>query len=186
MAEDRFRRDFLNQPTASHDPVGDLRRARSETQELARGLLSSGLWKELQGRQRREFDNLHSPTSRDPSALDSALLTLTKGLIDAIEPTALRTYLGKEASQDMRTLQMLEVLAERLGGDPAIIKPLRDVQQLRSAGGVAHLAGSDVDKVLARTGIAGLAPHQAFESLCGRLTDALSQLGALLAQTRGL
>lgn len=183
MAEDRFRRDFLNQPAAAHDPVGDLRRARSETQELARGLLGSGLWKQLQRRQRREFDNLHSPTSGDFSALDGALLTLTKGLIDAVEPAVLRAYLvGEDLAPDLKTLQLLEALVERLGGDPAIIRPFRDVQLLRSAGGVAHLAGSDVDKVLTRTGIAGLSPQAAFESLCTRLTEAVLQLGALLAQ----
>lgn len=184
MADDRFRRDFLNQPTASHDPVGDLRRARAETQELARGLLGTGLWKDLQGRQRREFDNLHSPTSRDPSALDSALLTLTKGLIDAIEPAGLRSYLGEDGSQGKKTLEMLEALVERLNGDPAIVAPFRDVQRLRSAGGVAHLAASDVGKVLAKTGIAGLSPHEAFEGVCERLTEAIRKLGARLAAPR--
>lgn len=93
--------------------------------------------------------------------MDSALLTLTKGLIDGMEPASLRAYLGKEASQNKGTLQMLEALVERVGGNPAIVKPFRDIQQLRSSGGAAHLAGSDVDKVLARTGIVGLSPHEA-------------------------
>lgn len=181
MAEDRFRRDFLNQPTASHDPVGDLRRARAQTQELARRLLGSGLWRELQGQQGREFDTLHPPTSRDPSALQNPVLTLTKSLVDALDPAPLRAFLGEGNSQGLKQLQLLEAFIKQLGGCPTIATPFRDAFRLRSSGGLAHLAGKDRDKVFASVGIADLTPHEAFDNLCQRLTEATVHLGSLIA-----
>lgn len=182
MAEDRFRRDILNQPTASRDIPGDLRRARAEAVEASRGFFGVAMWKELRDPLRSEFDALHAPISSDSSALYAPVLTLTKALVDAIEPAQLKAYLGSEA-QDLKQLQLLELLVQRLQGDDSIATAFKNLHHVRSAGGIAHFSGSSREKVLERVGIAGMGPPEAFDSICIQLTRALRQLSALLVAT---
>lgn len=183
MAEDRFRRDFLNQPTASRDLPGDLRRARAEAREASRLVLGAAMWRELGEPERTEFDRLHAPTSSDRGALQGPVLTLTKALVDAIDPAPLKAFLGSEA-KELKQLQLLELLVTRLQGDPSIAAAFKGLHRLRSAGGIAHLSGGDREKVLQRAGVAGMTPQQAFDLLCVQLTQALRDLiGLMTTQT---
>lgn len=182
MAEDRFRRDFLNQPTASQDLPSELRRARAAAVDASQEFFGTALWKQLVEPERSEFDALHGPTSTDLRALNGPVLTLTKALVDAIQPAPLRSYLGSEA-QDKGTLQLLELFANRLGGDQSIAGAFKSVQRLRSASGIVHLSGSNRTKVLDRVGIAGMLPEQAFDVICRQLISALRELSALMLAT---
>ena len=180
MTEDRFRRDFLAEFSDPQDIPGDLRRARESACRVSMDLLGAPLWKDLVDPPRREFEALHAPVSRDPSALTGPVLTLCKALVDAIDPDPLKAYLGDEANE-LRQLQLLDLFVTRLGGNPEISAAFRGIYNLRSAGGIAHLSGSGRDAVLHRAGIAGMTPGQAFDALCLRLTRAILELEELMA-----
>ena len=61
-------------------------------------------------------------------------------------------------------------------------QPLKDLQGLRSRGGIAHLTGRDAGKAVAQMEIAGMSPEAAFNHICHRLTVALEGMAALFAQ----
>ena len=57
----------------------------------------------------------------------------------------------------------------------------RKLQSFRSAGGVAHLAGSGRAKAAADLGVTDLSAWDAFESVATRLTTSLTALTELMA-----
>lgn len=179
MAEDRFRRDFLNQPACSRDLPGNLRRARSAAAKASDNLLGAPVWKDLKEPERTEFDRLHAPMSSEPRALSGPVLTLTKSLVDAIDPRPLRSYLGDQA-KDLQQLGLLDAFVKSLSGNDSISAVFKNLQRLRSSGGIAHLSGADRDKAVERMGIVGMSPQQAFDSICLRLTDALIEITKLI------
>lgn len=180
MEEGRFRRDFLNQIAASPDPVRDLHRARAAAMESTHALLGTPLWKELDPQTQSEFDRLVGPTTTDPSALGSPILTLTKAMVDGIERAPLRAFLG-DAQKDEKSLALLGRFLERLGDTNDSIEPFKALQMFRSAGGVAHLGGSKAPAARDRLGIEGLAPWPAFVEVVQRLTVGLERISALVA-----
>jgi hypothetical protein len=180
MDEGRFRRDFLNQPANSKDPVGDLQRARARAAGVSEALLGSPVWKPLPADAQAEFESLVGPLSDAPAALGQALLVLTKTLVDGIDPAPLKKFLVSY-EKDERSLSLLGRFSEALGGDPELIAVFRKLQGFRSAGGVAHLAGSGRAKAAADLGVTGLTAWDAFESVATRLTTSLTALTELMA-----
>lgn len=179
MDEGRFRRDFLAQIASSRDLPGDLRRARAEAAEASQLMLGAPVWKPLSGDIKAEFDSLLGPLTNDPSALGASLLTLTKALVDAIDPKPLKEYLKTWDPGD-QSLKLLGRFAEELGDTEDLVEPLRNLQAFRSSGGVAHLAGSKQRTVATALGIAGMPNAQAFELVATRLTVCLRGLTALI------
>ena len=139
MDEGRFRRDFLNQPANSKDPVGDLQRARARAAGVSEALLGSPVWKPLPADAQAEFESFVGPLSDSPAALGQALLVLTKTLVDGIDPAPLKKFLVSY-EKDERSLSLLGRFSEALGGDSELIAVFRKLQGFRSAGGVAHLS----------------------------------------------
>jgi hypothetical protein len=184
MREDRFRRDFLNQPSASNDVPAALRQARQKAAQASTGPLGVPLWKPLRDPERTEFDRMHAPTSTEPRSLNALVLTMTKALVDSIDPQPIRKFLGAQTKED-GSLALLEKLVSRLGGSGEMTQPLKDLQGLRSRGGIAHLGGRDADKAVAQMEITGMSPEAAFNKICHRLTVALEAMAALFAQGRG-
>jgi hypothetical protein len=180
MDEGRFRRDFLNQPANSKDPAGDLQRARARAAEVSEALLGSPIWRPLPAGARAEFESLVGPLSDAPAALGQALLVLTKALVDGIDPAPLKTFLGS-FEKDERSLSFLGRFSDELGGPPELTLVFRKLQNFRSSGGVAHLAGSGRAKAAADLGITGLSNWEAFESVVTRLTASLTALTELMA-----
>lgn len=182
MAEDRFRRDILNQPWPSIDLPRRLRQARQTVAAAAEELLGSPVWRRLQEPEATEFERLHGPTSNEPRSLNNPVLTLTKALVDAIDPKPLRTFLG-ETNRQIGSLALLERVENQLGGDGRATSMLRDLQHLRSAGGIAHLSGSGRDSAIDRIGITAMTPPQAFDHICTRTAKALERLTRLFSIT---
>jgi hypothetical protein len=183
MAEDRFRRDFLNQWASSPDPVSKLHRAHQAVDDASEELLGARLWKRLDEQTRTQYEHLHGPVGSDPMALESPILTLCKALVDAIDVKVLRKYLDEKDTQ-LGSLQLLERVVEQLGGDKAmLVGPLRGLYSLRSGGGIAHLSGSDRQKLLAKLQLVSLSPPEIFEEMCGRLTISLERLRQLFSTT---
>jgi hypothetical protein len=129
---------------------------------------------------RAEYESLVGPLSDAPAALGQALLVLTKALVDGIDPTPLKKFLGTY-EKDEKSLSLLGRFSEALGGSPELILVFRKLQNFRSAGGVAHLAGSGRAKAAADLGITDLSTWDAFESVAMRLTTSLTALTELMA-----
>lgn len=180
MEEGRFRRDFLGQWASSKDPAGDLRRARAKAAVSSESLLGSPIWKPLERDIAAEFESIIGPLTDDPSALGPTLLLLTKALVDAIDPKPLKTYLTTYEKGE-QSLQLLRRLVNELtddgDGDPTEI--LRSLQGFRSAGGVAHLAGSRRPVVTAVLGISDMTNIEAFEFVATQLSDCLNRISDL-------
>ncbi|WP_218220436.1 hypothetical protein [Nesterenkonia sp. Act20] len=179
MDEGRFRRDFLNQSVGSPDPGGDLRRARHRAADATRGLLGSPVWRDLDPQAATEFEALLGPTSNDPSALTAPTIILTKSLVDGIDPAPLKKFLGGSESGE-KSIALLRRLLSSLGDTQDAAEVFAALQAFRSAGGVAHLGGSNAGAARARLGIDGMAPLEAFAHMTVSLTWALNHVAALV------
>ncbi len=179
MDEGRFRRDFLNQSVGSPDPVGDLRRARRRAAEATGALLGSPVWRDLDSQAATEFEALLGPTSNDPSALTAPTITLTKSLVDGMDPAPLKMYLGGSEPGE-KSIALLRRLLSSLGDTEDAGEVFAALQAFRSAGGVAHLRGSNAAVASARLGIDGMSPLEAFAHMTVRLTKALNHVADLV------
>lgn len=179
MDEGRFRRDFLNQSVGSPDIVGDLRRARRRAAEATGALLGSPVWRDLDSQAAIEFEALLGPTSNDPSALTAPTITLTKSLVDGMDPAPLKAYLGGSESGE-KSIALLRRLLSSLGDTDDAAEVFAALQAFRSAGGVAHLGGSKAGAASARLGIDGMSPLEAFAHMTVELTKALNHVADLV------
>lgn len=179
MEEGRFRRDFLAQFASSPDVPLELRQARDQAAEVSARILGSAIWRPLDGDIEAEWQSMVGPLSADPTSLGPCLLLLTKALVDAIDPGPLKAFLG-DVEPDERSLRLLGRFVERIGGGDPLVEPLRALQDFRSRGGVAHLAGSGRSQAMARLGIEGMTTWQAFEEVAKRLELCLSNLAELM------
>ncbi len=140
MEQGRFRRDFLNQFASSPDVPGDLRRAREKAAKASERLFGTPVWRPLGDDVAPEYESMIGPLSEDPAALGGPMILLAKCFVDAIDPAPLKAFLG-DANSGERSLSLLGRVAERLGGPAGVVEPLRALYDVRSAGGIAHLAG---------------------------------------------
>ncbi|HWC11184.1 MAG TPA: hypothetical protein VG455_08175 [Acidimicrobiales bacterium] len=152
MEQGRFRRDFLNQFASSPDVPGDLRRAREKAAKASERLFGTPVWRPLGDDVAPEYESMIGPLSEDPAALGGQMILLAKCFVDAIDPAPLKAFLG-DAQSGERSLSLLGRVAERLGGSAGVVEPLRALYDVRSAGGLAHLAGSRREAALERLGI---------------------------------
>jgi hypothetical protein len=179
MEQGRFRRDFLNQFASSPDIPRDLRKARAHAAEVSNRILGSPIWRPLEGDVEAEWESMVGPLSDDTTALGPSLLLLTKALVDAIDPAPLKAFLG-DAERNELSLRLLGRFAERIGGDDGVVEPLRALQDFRSRGGVAHLAGSGRGQAMNRLGIEGMSTLRAFDHVAERLAKCLSAVSELM------
>jgi hypothetical protein len=173
LDEDRFRRDFLGQWAGELGPLDALRSAYKRVQSTATHELGWPLFRPLAGDDLVDFERLHSPTLDAPRALLRPVLVLTKALVDSIDVTAIKRLIGPS---DIQSLGLLERLLEhrQVGGAP--VTPLRALQRLRSAGGLAHRADDSKKKLYTELGIEGLTPAQALDVLASRIAGALNDI----------
>lgn len=181
MEEGRFRRDFLNQFASSPDQLGDLRHARNEVNRVSREHFGESLWRDLDDQTAKEFDRLVGPTTNDPSSLVGPILTLVKALVDGINVDLLKSQLGG-AKKGEQSIALLTRWVPMIGLPQDAIEPIAALQAFRSAGGVAHLAGSRTADARARLGIDDLAPWPAFIHVVAALTDMLTNIATALSE----
>lgn len=179
MEAGRFRRDFLAQFAPSPDAPGDLRGARARVAEASAKAFGTPIWRPLGDDIAPEYESMIGPLSDDRSALTGPLLLLTKCFVDAIDPAPLKSFL-QDAEPGERSLSLLSRVAERIGGAQEDVEPLRALYDVRSSGGVAHLAGSRSDGALQRLGIQGMSTIDAFDHVALRLTECLNHLATLM------
>lgn len=179
MDEGRFRRDFLNQPAPTPDPVGNLLRSVQSVDDAFAARWGGPMRNALKEPLKTEYEHLYGPVTEDASALMSPILTLTKGLVDSLDVRLLREITGvKDASN--KSLELLRKLVGMEGGDiDVIVGPLVALQHIRSKG-QAHRSDTGRMKVLADEGLEDMSPLQQFDLICERVTAALNGLRDLI------
>ncbi len=181
MREDRFRRDILNQWTVGRDQIGKLRLLRVKINDIGVSTLGGKLWRSLSEPDRTEFDRLYGPVVPDIRALNPSVMILTKTLVETLDKDVLRGYLG-EKNNTRGSLLLLQDVIERLGGDGAVLEPLKALHNLRSRGGIAHLAASVRESAFKRMGIQDKDAPEAFEEIIERLLGTLGELDRLFTK----
>lgn len=180
MDEGRFRRDFLNQPAPTRNPIGGLLRAAERLDEACAARWGQPLRTPLTDPLKAEFEHLYGPVTNDPNALMNPILTLTKGLIDSLDLKLLREVSGvTEAS--VKSLELLKVWVVAQGGDvDTTVSPLASLQRIRSKG-QAHRSDTSRTKLLAEEGLTGLSSPQQFDIICDRVMASLDALVGLVS-----
>lgn len=123
------------------------------------------------------------PLNNDRASLGAPLLTLTKVLVDGIEPAPLKAQLPTHDSGE-QSLSLLRRYADQLGDTSDTTAILRQLQRFRSKGGIAHLAGSSAKTARTELGIDSMTNLEAFESIATRVTACLTQLAELMTSTK--
>ena len=182
MAEDRFRRDFLAQFASAKDLSNDLKSLKLSVNAAAKEVLGISIWCDLNEPEKTEFNRLHAPVSPSPEKFAATILTLTKALVECIDGKALSQYLKSDVNKS-HSLVLLEGLVDKLGGNKAIVEPLKALQNLRSKGGIAHLSGRQREAALSRIGIRDKNPKEAYEIIVDKLLKMLRELEELLVHS---
>jgi hypothetical protein len=178
MNESRFRRDFLAQFVSDDDPIAELHRAREATDIAFRKSYGVSLFSIPTRADELAFERLTFPTSDEPSGVESRILLLAKGLVDALNVSSLRKAIPSEAA-DAPSLALLEGMVTSLGGDGrTLVAPLRAIQAIRSSG-IAHLKGQKFATIIERYG-ADAADVRTFERLLRDATASLVDFADLL------
>lgn len=179
MDEGRFRRDFLNQPAPTANPVGNLLRSVQSVDDAFTARWGGPMRTALKEPLKTEFEHLYGPVTEDPSALMSPILTLTKGLIDSLDVKLLRGITGVQDTSN-KSLELLRELVGMEEGDVSVIVgPLVALQRIRSKG-QAHRSDTGRMKLLADEGLEGMSPLRQFDLICERVTLALNALRDLV------
>lgn len=170
VEEGRFRRDFLNQWADSEDPPSDLRAARMQANEASARALGKPLFRDLDEQTAVEFDALFGPLTDELSTLTQPIILLTKVFVDGLNSDLLARF--KQDGEQAGTIALLGRLLDQLGEGEDAVSVLKDLQSVRSRGGVAHLPGhSDAPRARAKLGIEGLGAYEAFMVICRKLVD---------------
>ncbi len=146
---------------------------------FAKVMLEAPVWRDLDHQTSKEFEALLGPTSNDPSALSGPTITLSKALVDGIDPAALKTHLGGSDPGE-KSLSLLRRFLTKMGDTENSVEVFAALQGFRSAGGVAHLGGSGAGAARQKLGIEGMSPLQAFVTITERLTEALNHVADLV------
>lgn len=178
MNQDRYKRDFLGQWAGDMDPLEVLRNSLASANAAAERAWGRPLFRPLGADEAQEFERLHPPVHDGTRALVQPILLLTKALVDAINVKLIKEVAGTSES---RSVMLLGELVTHLGGDASITDPIRDLNRLRSSGGVAHLANESRAKLLASIGLDGLNPGETISTLATRLSVSLSAIADCVA-----
>lgn len=178
--EGKLRREHFNQMASSPDVVRELRAALQRANSIAQQYLGWMIWRPLDGQMFIEWQALHAPVVTDRAALQGPILTLSKTLVDTIDSVKLRKTLTSKPDPNARTLVLLQRYVEQLGGNPDVVQPLKDLQTLRSRGGIAHYSGSGADDVLAQIAGDARTPAEVFTKICAKLTGSLNSIAVVL------
>lgn len=182
MDEGRFRRDFLNQWASSPDPMLELRNALNDAIRASANLLDGPIWRELDRDLSSQLESLIGPMSTDPASFAQPILTLSKALVDSIDPAVLRPEVATEPGD--QSLRLLQKYMDKLGDESDVTSALRGLQALRSRGGIAHIRNSQSDRALVAMGIEGLNPLDAFNEVAQQVARALRAITALMESGR--
>lgn len=173
--EGRFRRDILGQWADSPDAVNEIRRKVKRINKITEDRLGFAMWRSPNPHLETELNALIGPLSSDPAALTEPVLTLTKFLVDSINGRAINRSLKGEEIDRNKHLANLSTVLEKNNMPAGWIQTLKDLQRLRSCGGIAHIRNSETAKAFAAMGLKGLDSRDDFKLILFQLNNALDQ-----------
>lgn len=140
ISDEVFKTDLLNMWVKDPSgPVSMLMRARMELDKAWRKRFGLALYRPFHRADEGILEQIHIPSGNGESEFEAVTMALTRALIDYIDESALK---GADAKGGINKLEVF-LSANDIVAD---IKPLRDLQRLRSAG-AAHGKGSNYDKL---------------------------------------
>lgn len=140
ISDEVFKTDLLNMWVKDPSgPVSMLMRARMELDESWKKRFGFALFWPFHRADKGILEQIHIPSSNGEPEFEAVVMALTRALVDYIDESSLK---GADAKGSINKLETF--LSGK--GIVADIKPLRDLQSLRSAG-AAHGKGSKYDKL---------------------------------------
>lgn len=140
ISEEVVKTDFFNMWVKDPSgPVSKLMRARMELDEAWEKRFGLALFRPFHPSDEGILEQIHIPSSNGEAEFEGVSMALAKAIVDYIDESALK---GADAKGSINKLEVFlssnDIVAD--------IKPLRDLQRLRSAG-AAHGKGSNYDKL---------------------------------------
>lgn len=140
ISDEVFKTDLLNMWVKDPSgPVSMLMRARMELDKAWRKRFGLALYRPFHRADEGILEQIHIPSGNGESEFETVTMALTRALVDYIDESALK---------DADARGSINKLEAFLSGNDIVIdlKPLRDLQNLRSAG-AAHGKGSKYDRL---------------------------------------
>lgn len=140
ISDEVCKTDLLNMWVKdSSGPVSMLMRARMELDKAWRKRFGLALYRPFHCADEGILEQIHIPSGNGESEFEAVTMALTRALVDYIDESALE---GADAKGSINKLEVF-LSANDIVAD---LKPLRDLQNLRSAG-AAHGKGSKYDRL---------------------------------------
>ena len=182
MTEDRFQRDFLNEPAElTHDVIYSFSKAFESAQRVSIEKINNHLFKPLDERDSYLYETLHLPLSREWKAFDEMVQALAKIAVDSINGKLLKHVTGKTG----KSLELLKVYLDQQEVQEdikdEILVGFRMVQDLRSTG-TAHRKGTNYDEKLARYELSKLSNKDKARKIVITLTRSMNLLLSFLSR----
>lgn len=140
ISDEVFKTDLLNMWVKDPSgPVSMLMRARMELDKAWRKRFGLALYRPFHRADEGILEQIHIPSGNGESEFEAVTMALTRALVDYIDESSLK---GADAKGSINKLEAF------LSGNDIVadLKPLRDLQNLRSAG-AAHGKGSKYDRL---------------------------------------
>lgn len=140
ISDEVFKTDLLNMWVKDPSgPVSMLMRARMELDKAWRRRFGLALYRPFHRADEDILEQIHIPSGNGESEFEAVTMALTRALVDYIDESSLK---GADAKGSINKLEAF------LSGNDIVadLKPLRDLQNLRSAG-AAHGKGSKYDRL---------------------------------------
>lgn len=171
ISDEVFKTDLLNMWVKDPSgPVSMLMRARMELDKAWRKRFGLALYRPFHRADEGILEQIHIPSGNGESEFEAVTMALTRALVDYIDESALE---GADAKGSINKLEVF-LSANDIVAD---LKPLRDLQNLRSAG-AAHGKGSKYDRLY---GDVVTEDHREdAKRLIARLTTMLNELAETL------
>ena len=171
ISDEVFKTDLLNMWVKDPSgPVSMLMRARMELDKAWRKRFGLALYRPFHRADEGILEQIHIPSGNGESEFEAVTMALTRALVDYIDESALK---GADAKGSINKLEAF------LSGNDIVadLKPLRDLQNLRSAG-AAHGKGSNYDKL--HGDVVTEDHREDAKRLIARLTTMLNELAEAL------
>lgn len=171
ISDEVFKTDLLNMWVKDPSgPVSMLMRARMELDKAWRKRFGLALYRPFHRADEGILEQIHIPSGNGESEFEAVAMALTRALVDYIDESALE---GADAKGSINKLEVF-LSANDIVAD---LKPLRELQNLRSAG-AAHGKGSKYDRLY---GDVVTEDHREdAKRLIARLTTMLNELAETL------
>lgn len=176
LSRTKFMRDFMAQPC---DPEGKDLLFKQRYQQLNEEWVKKYGWPlflPLKDEDKHFFQNLRVLLNNSQSEFDSQVLAITKVLVDALNEADIQNHISIKPDPPRGIIKLATFLEEKgYKGTAEGIDLLKLVQGLRSTG-VAHLKGSNYERLTRKLSLANKELRPFFSELLSKATDFMELL----------